>query len=146
LIIGAVPRDDAYLNSVDGVTYVASTSWHAHEPATRRPDDPTRKVNMEMVWLLTSERLVCERTTSADIAAFLREAERLADESFRNSGMPFRVRVQFSCAPDGHKIQMKHQGGTPELLQAYYDALVGAKTLPVRHDEVSFQVEFSVRT
>lgn len=138
-------RDEVYRNPVDKKTYVAAGGWKAHQPETPRPDDPGRVVKVEGIRLLTSEADMEARTSVAEVAAFLREAERLADVAFRNSGRQFRVLVQFDCNPSGHEVKLAHQGdATQELLQGYYDALVAARKLPVRQGEVSFQLELSV--
>jgi hypothetical protein len=140
-----VSPDEAYHNPVDLKTYVAPGGWKTYQPKVPRPDEPGRKVKTGQLRLLTSEADLEARTTAAEVAAFLREAERLADESFGKSGRQFRVMVQFNCQPAGHEVKLAHQGDAPrELLQAYYAALTAAKKLPVKEGEVSFQLELSV--
>jgi hypothetical protein len=141
-----VTDDKAYRNPVDGKTYVARSSWKNYEPKTRRPDDPARKVNLEQVVLLTPQPRITERTTTVELIAFLREAEKLADQSFGTSGKSFRVMAQFKCEPGGHAVKLTHQGeATQELLDHYYTALVSADKLPVTHGDVSFLIELSIR-
>ncbi len=140
----AVSPDEAYHNPVDQKTYVALGGWKTHKPEVPRPDEPGRKVRTEQVRLLTSEADMAARTDVSAVAAFLKEAERLEEVSFGSSGKQFRVMAQFTCKPAGHEVKLAHQGdATQELLQAYYDALVTAKKLPVRDGEVSFQLELS---
>lgn len=137
--------DEVYHNPVDKKTYVAPGGWKTHQPEVPRPNEPGRKVKTEQVRLLTSEADMTARTDVSAVAAYLKEAERLADVSFGTSGKQFRVMVQFTCKPAGHEIKLAHQGdATQELLQAYHDALVAAKKLSVRDGEVSFQLELSV--
>ena len=134
--------DEVYHNPVDKKTYVAPGGWKTYQPATPRPDEPGRELKIAHVRLLASEADVAARTDVSDLAAFLREAERLANVSFGSSGKQFRVLVQVTCGPSGHEVEMAHEGdATRELLQAYYDGLVAAKKLPVREGEVSFQFE-----
>jgi len=141
----AVSPDEVYHNPVDKKTYVAPGGWKTHQPETPRPDEPARKVKTERVRLLTSEADMAARTDVSAVVAYLREVERLADVSFGASGKHFRVMVQFTCKPAGHEVKLAHQGdATQELLQAYLDALIAAKKLPVRDGEVSFQLELSV--
>jgi hypothetical protein len=141
----AVSPDEAYHNPMDKKTYTAPGGWKTYQPQVPRQDEPGRNVKTEHIRLLTSEADMEARTTVAELAAFLREAERLADESFGESGRQFRVMVQFNCKPAGHEVRLAHQGdAAQELLQAYYDALTTAKKLPVKEGEVSFQLELSV--
>jgi hypothetical protein len=135
----------AYHNPVDNKTYVAPGGWTTYQPQAPRADEPGRKVKAEHVRLLTAEEQMAARIEVSDVAAFIQEAERLAEVSFGSSGKQFRVMAQFTCTPAGHEVKLAHQGDAPqELLQAYYDALVAAKKLPVRESEVSFQMELSV--
>ncbi len=141
----AVFPDEAYDNPVDEKTHVVPDGWKTHQPETPRPDEPERKVKIEQVRLLTSEADMAARTDVSDVAAFIEEAERLADTHFGAAGRQFRVVVQFTCKPAGHEVGLAHQGdATQELLQAYYDALASARKLPMRYGEVSFQLELSV--
>lgn len=96
--------------------------------------------------LLTPQPQITERITTAELIAFVREAEKLADQSFGASGRSFRVMAQFKCEPGGHAVKLAHQGeATQELLDDYYNALVAADKLPVIHADVSFLIELSVR-
>jgi hypothetical protein len=142
----AVSPDEVYQNPVDKKTYVAPGGWKTYQPEVPRADEPGRKVKTEQVRLLTSEADMATRTDVSAVATFLKEAERLAEVSFGSSGKQFRVMAQFTCKPAGHEVKLAHQGDATEgLLQAYYDALLAAKKLPVRDGEVSFQLELSVR-
>jgi hypothetical protein len=141
----AVFPDEVFHNPVDKKIYVAPGGWKTHQPEVPPPDDPRRMVKPEQVRLLTSEADMAARTDVLAVAAFLREAERLADVLFGSSGKQFRVMVQFTCKPAGHEVKLAHQGDVAqELLQAYYEALAAANKLPVRDGEVSFQLELSV--
>ncbi|WP_435008730.1 hypothetical protein P12x_000002 [Tundrisphaera lichenicola] len=140
-----VPANEPYLNPVDGKTYVAPGGWKTHQPETRRPDEPGKKVKVENVRLLTSEADISIRTSVSDLATFLREAERLADETLGKSGRQFQVIAQFKCNPAGQQVELSYQGdATKELLQAYFDALEAAGKLPVKGGEVAFQIELTV--
>ncbi len=137
--------DEVHHNPVDKKTYAAPGGWKMYHPDIPRPDEPGRKVKTELVRLLTSEADISDRTTVEDLASFLHEAERLAEESFGNGGRQFRVMVQFRCGPAGHEVRLAHQGdATQGLLQGYFDALTAAKKLPVKSGEVSFQLELLV--
>jgi len=88
---------------------------------------------------------IAAQTTVVELATFLKEAERLAEETFAKSDSQFKVLVQFDCTPSGHKVSMAYEGdATQELLQEYYDALKIAKKLPVKSDKVLFQLEVLV--
>ena len=138
--------DKVYLNPVDGKAYVSQSGWKNYKPTNPRPRDPAQKVNLENVVLLTPEPLITDRTTTAELIVFMQEAEKLAVQSFSESGKPFRVMAQFKCEPAGHSVRLAYQGEvTEELLQAYYTALIAIKRMPVKHDDVSFQMELSVR-
>lgn len=139
--------DEVYHNPVDEKSYAVPGGWKTYQPEVPRPDEPGRKVRIEQVRLLTSEADAAARTDVSAMTAFIEEAARLADVAFGASARQVRVMVQFTCKPAGHEVELAHQGdATPELLQAYYDALVAAKKLPVRDGEVSFQVELSVNS
>lgn len=141
----AVSPDEVYHNPVDDKTYVAPGGWKTHKPEAPRPNEPGRKVKTERVRLLTSEADMTARTDVSAMVAYVKEAERLAEVSFGTSGKQFRVMVQFTFKPASHEVKLAHQGdATQELLQAYHDALLAAKNLPVRDGEVSFQLELSV--
>jgi len=141
-----VRPDDAFHNPVDDKTYVAPGGWKSYKPDVPRPDEPGKTVKTDRVRLLTSQSEIAERTTVADLGSFIKEAERLAEESFENSGKSFRLMVQFNCRPDGHEVKLAHQGEvTKDMLQPFYDGLTAAKKLPVKDGEVAFQLELSVR-
>lgn len=136
---------ETFHNPVDGKTYVAPGGWQTYKPDVPRPEDPNRKVKTERIRLLTAQDVMATRTTVEALAAFIREAERLADESFSTSGKRFKLLAQFKCTPLKHEVELTHQGdATRELLQKYYDALATAKKLPVESGDVSFQIEFSI--
>jgi hypothetical protein len=142
----AVNPDEAFHNPVDNKTYVAPGGWKSYKPAVPRPDEPGKKVKTDQVRLLTSQDEIAARTTVKELTSFIKEAERLAEESLENSETPFRLMVQFNCKPDGHNVKLAHQGDAKqELLQRYHDGLTAAKKLPVRDGEVAFQLEMSIR-
>jgi len=137
--------DEVYQNPLDGMTYVAPGGWKTHLPRTPRPDQEGQKVKPERVRLLTSDADILARTTVEDLTILIREAESLADVTLGHSDKRFQIMVQFTCKPSGHEIRLAHHGdATPEILQAYFDALSAAKNLPVKEGEVSFQIELSV--
>lgn len=141
----AVTPDETFHNPVDNKTYVAPGGWKLHKPDVPRPDEPGKKVKTDQIRLLTSQNEIAARTTVKELAAFIKEAERLADESFGKAGKGFRLMVQFNCVPTGHKIKLALQGdAAPELLQNYQDGLTAAKKLSVKDGEVAFQLELSV--
>ena len=145
-MVKAVNPDEAFHNPVDNKTYVAPGGWKSYKPDVPRPDEPSKKVKTDQVRLLTSQDEIAARTTVKELASFIKEAERLAEESFGNSEKHFRLMVQFNCKPDGHKVKLAHQGdATQDLLQRYHDGLTAAKKLPVKGGEVAFQLEMSVR-
>jgi len=138
------PRE-VYHNPVDKEDYVAPGGWKTYQPATPRPDQPERKVKVVQVRLLTSEADMADRTVVSEVAAFLGDAERLADVAFEGTAKQFRVTVQFTCKPAGHEIKLVYQGDADqELLQTYYDSLVAARKLPVKGGDVSLQLELSI--
>jgi hypothetical protein len=137
--------DEAYYNPVDKKTYVATNGWEKHYPAAPRTVEPGRKVKAELIRLLTPQADIEARISAAELSAFVLEAERLAEATLGRSGRKFKLLVQFTCNPAGHKVDLAHQGeATPELLQAYYDALTAADKPPIKDGEVSFQMELSV--
>src|SRR5262249_51015190 len=91
--------DEAFHNPVDNKTYVAQGGWKSYKPDEPRPDDPNSKVKTDQIRLLTSQDDIAARTTVKELASFIKEAERLAEESFRNSEKQFRLMVQFNCKP-----------------------------------------------
>jgi hypothetical protein len=129
------PVDDGF--DVEG-------GWKTYKPI-RPPDAPAATVKVQHVRLLTSQADIEARTTAAEVAAFLREAERLAGESFWRSSTRFVVTVEFTCRPGGHAVQLAHEGDTNlGLLQHYYGSLRLAKKMPVDHGEVRIQMELSI--
>jgi hypothetical protein len=138
--------EEVYRNPIDNKAYVAPGGWTKHEPAQPKTDDPQRKVKLDNVRLLTSETDLAARTSVKELADFVREAERLAEDSFGSSVRQFRVMAQFSCKPTGREVKLAHQGDASiELIRAYYLALTGANDLIVKDGEVVFQIEFSIR-
>jgi hypothetical protein len=78
-----VSPNEVYHNPVDKENYVAPGGGKTYQPATPRPDQPERKVKVVQVRLLTSEADMADRTVVSEVAAFLGEAERLANVAFR---------------------------------------------------------------
>ena len=140
-----LPPDKAYHNPVDGKTYVSEGGWRLYEPDVPRPEVPGQKVRTKAVRLLMSDDDIAAQTTVIELATFVKEAERLADETFSKSDQEATVLVQFDCIPSGHQVRLAYQGEvSQELLQQYYDALKGATKLPVKNDKVVFQLELLV--
>jgi hypothetical protein len=141
----AVSPDEVYRNPVDQKTYVAPGGWKTYNPDVPRMEEPGKKVKCDQIRLLTAQDDIASRTTVEALTEFIKEAERLADQSFDKAGKPFRLLVQLYCRPAGHEVKVAHPGDAPqEMLQHYYDALTVAKKLPVKEGEVSFQLELSV--
>jgi hypothetical protein len=140
-----VSPNNAYHNPVDQKTYVAQGGWKTCQPEVPRPDELGKKVKTEQVRLLTSQDDLGARTTVKELVEFIKQAERLSEESLGKGGSQFKLLVQFKCTPGGHEVSLAHDGSaTPELLQRLYDELGAAKKLSVRSGEVSFQIEMSV--
>ena len=134
-----------YQNPVDQKTYVAEGGWRLYKPDTPRPRMPWQKVRTKAVRLLMSDDDIAAQTTVMELATFVKEAERLADETFNKSDQEATVLVQFDCIPSGHQVRIAYQGEvSQELLQQYYDALKGVTKLPVKNDKVVFQLELLV--
>jgi hypothetical protein len=133
----------SFHNPVDGRTYIAPGGWRNYRPDQARPQE-SAGVRLESVTLLTAQADFDSRTSEDDLATFIREVVRLAENPLGSAGTQIRVMVQFKCRPDGHDVELAHQGDAPqERLQQYYDALIAAKRLPVSHGELSFLVEIS---
>jgi hypothetical protein len=134
-----------YQNPVDHKAYVAEGGWTTYEPDVPRTEKSNKKVKVEAIRLLTPEEDIAAQTTVEEISAFIKDAERRADESLEKSDKAFQLLVQFSCKPGGHQVKLVHQGdASKELLQRYYDSLRAIKKLPIKQGEVSFQLEISV--
>lgn len=133
----------SFHNPVDGRTHIAPGGWRNYRPDEARPQE-SAGVTLESVTLLTAQADVDSRTSQDDLAAFIGEVVRSAEDPLGSAGTRFQVMVQFKCRPDGHDVELAHQGEAPqERLQQYYDALMAAKRLPVSHGELSFLVEIS---
>jgi hypothetical protein len=133
-----------FQNPVDGRTYIAPGGWRTYRPDQARPQE-SAGVRLESVTLLTAQADFDSRTSQDDMVTFIREVVRLAEDPLGSAGTKFQVMVQFKCRPDGHDVELAHQGDAPqERLQQYFDApLIAAKRLPVSHGELSFLVEIS---
>jgi hypothetical protein len=139
-------RDEVFVNPVDQKEYVASGGWETYRPdSSAVADQEGGKVKTEHIRLLTSQADIDSRTTVEDLAAFCTSVERCAELALGGSRTQFKLLVQFRCTAEGHQIQMAHQGeADPQLLQAFYDALAKIEKLPVRQEDVSFQLELIV--
>ena len=138
-------QDDVYLNPVDEKAYVAPGGWVTYHPDSSRATEPQGKVFTEHVRLLTADGDLGRRTTAEDLAAFCRAVERCAELALGESPCAFKVLVQFRCTPAGHEIEMAQQGEpVPELVQAFFNSLVPLPKLPVREEEVTFQMRIAV--
>jgi hypothetical protein len=141
----ALSSDKVYQNPVDKKTYVAPGGWKKYHPQAPRPEEPGKKVKHEEIRLLTSQRDIAERTTVEELATFIKEVERVAEQSLGTSGTGFKLLAQFDCTPSGHEVRLAHQGEAAQnILQGFYNALKGMKKLPVKGGTVSFQVEMAV--
>lgn len=146
LLAGCVPTTEVDQESADAKTDATPDGWNAYVPSTPRSNEPRQKVEVEYVCILTPLAAMEIRTCAADVAAFLWEAERVANASFGNANGPFHVLVQFNCNSSGHRARVSHRGSVSrEELQKYVEALAAARNLPVKEGEVSFLVEYSVR-
>ena len=149
----ATPPEKEYQNPVDRKTYTAPDGWKTYKPETLRQAPAVEKVSLANIRLLTSETEIEARVIGRDSEAkagemsrFIKEAERLAKETFSDSQTPFQVMVQFACTPSGHSVKLARQGDvSQETLQKYYTALTAIKPLPVKTGDVSFQFEVSVK-
>jgi hypothetical protein len=140
-----VNSDEIFQNPVDKKTYVAPGGWTNYQPNQPHPIDPTKKVRTNGVRLLVSDADLTARTTVRELTTFIQEAERLANATLGQSISSSKLLVQFTCSPNGHKVEIAHQGEVdPALLQSFYDAVLRAKKLLVSSGAVTFQLELSV--
>lgn len=142
----------AYQNPLDGKTYAGNVyvgqGADGASAAGTPPAAPVEQhVKMGALRLLTLEKDVAARADVQDIVAFVGRVHRLAEDQLGKSSKPFMVLVQFTCRPSAHDIQLAHQGDASEdLLNAFYTALKAVDPLPVRADEVAFQMEMSIES
>lgn len=140
-------EDQAYLNPIDGKTYVAPGGWRTYQPqpgVKREPAD--EKVKLEHVRLLTPEDEIASRTSIEDLAKFIKRAEQIASKVFGKSDKRLKLLVEFTCSPSGHELQIAHQ---PEdvnkgLLQAFHNALTKMDKLRVKNGKLVFQAQWTV--
>jgi hypothetical protein len=139
-------QDEVYANPVDQKTYVSPGGWKTYQPKSCQATEPQdRKVKMEHVRVLTAETDVASRTTAEDLAVFCKAVERCAERSLGGSQGAFKVLVQLRCTPAGHQIEMARQGeAESQLLQVFFDSLATIPRLPVREEDVAFQVQIGV--
>jgi hypothetical protein len=113
---------ELFPNPVDGKIYVSPGGWRHYYPQSESSEWPAQTVTLDHTRLLTGEDNIAARTTTEDLAEFIREVVRRVDATFECSDKPFELMVQFKCQPTGHEIQMAHQG-------------VGYKTSGSDHDK-----------
>lgn len=137
--------DQVFHNPVDQKTYLSQEGWKFIYPSKPSSDQPGEVVKMRLLRLLTSTDELEQRVSYDDLLVFSTEAVRLGKEIFGKSDQQFKVTAQFNCTRSGFKVTMTAAGSAPEeLLQSYYDAAIRIKKLPVKADEVAFQVNFDV--
>ncbi len=133
-------RDDAYVNPIDGLTYV--TDWYVV-----KPDGPERARGRLHTTnrLLTADIEVGARTTADKAGSFIRAAEdRIAAALDAFPGACDLV-VQFDCGPESHEVRIAHRGGVPvSVLNQMQAELSWAPTLAPVGGPVSFQLEIHV--
>jgi hypothetical protein len=138
--------ETAYFDPVGNQTLVAPGGWRRYEPDNPKPRDPNEKVRVDQVRLITPEMEIFARTTVDDLAAFIKEAERLSKAPLGKSKTGFQLVLQLSCRPDGFEPRIACMGEAPlEVIEEYYQALFAMKKLAVTEGEVKIHIEMTVR-
>ena len=140
-------EDQAYHNPIDGKTYIAPGGWKTYHPQSGAKAEPAEgKVKLDHVRLMTSEDEVASRASIEDLAKFIKQAERIASETFGKSNKRLKLLVEFTCSPSGHELQITHQpeDADKELLQAFHKALSKMDKLAVKTGKLVFQVQWTV--
>jgi hypothetical protein len=102
-------------------------------------------VTLGQVRLLRSQDEFAARTAVQDLAAFCREIARCAERVLGDHDGELEVLLQLRCAPQGHEVGLSHRGdAAAETLQALLDAINALASLPVRADEVRFELQLAV--
>lgn len=141
-------RDQMYVSPIDGQAYRAGGGWKTYTP--EQPPEQARehasgRVTMREVRLLTPQSAIAARTSVSDVAAFFRQLQLSAEHVLGNHDGEAEILVQLRCTPQGHDVTLAARGGPAQAtLQALLEAINRLDRLPVRSDEVSFEVHLSV--
>jgi hypothetical protein len=140
------PRQGAYYNPIDKKTYVAAQGWETYKPEGQTSKSSKQeKVTIDHIRLMTAQSDIAARTSADDMAIYIKEVERIAVPLLSATKKPYQLLVQFDCTPLKDKIKMAFQGeADTKALQTLSDALKKVKKLPVKSDEVSFQIQFTI--
>jgi hypothetical protein len=137
-------RDQVYVSPVDGQTYRGGGGWKTYTPE-QPPEPASGRVTMREVRLLTPQSAIAARTSVSDLAAFCHQLHLSAAHVLASHDGEVEILVQLRCTPGGHDVNLAARGEPPQAtLQALLEAINRLDRLPVRSDEVSFEVHLSV--
>ena len=141
-------RDEIYVSPIDAQAYRAEGGWTTFQPDPAAGAGDARapaRVTLGQVRLLMSQDEFAARTAVQDLAAFCREIQRCAERVLGDHDGELEVLLQLRCAPQGHEVGLSHRGdAAAETLQALLDAINALASLPVRADEVRFELQLAV--
>jgi hypothetical protein len=141
-------RDDLYVSPVDGQAYRAGGGWQTYtpeQPPEQVPEQASGRVTMREVRLLTPQSAIAARTSVSDLAAFCHQLHLSAAHVLGDHDGAVEILVQLRCTPQGHDVNLAARGEPPQAaLQALLEAIHRLDRLPVRSEDVSFEVHLSV--
>jgi hypothetical protein len=107
----------------------------------------SKKVKLDHIQMLTDDEIIATRTSAEEMGNFINKAKKIAFDILEKSDKPFKVRVQFKCTPDGHKVEIavnKEPDEHKEFLNKLHEELPKLEKLPVKEGTVEFQMFFEV--
>lgn len=135
------PRQESYLNPVDGNEYRAKWAKYTPMGESKAPALPP---GVTVSWrFLTSETDLVARMTVDDLAAFGQRAEATLVGLLTESVGAGELTIQFDCEPNGFEVRIAHRGSFSAAVLRMLESQLGSLD-PIRATgAVSFQIEAS---
>jgi hypothetical protein len=105
------------------------------------------KVDVELIELITDQNVIGRNISTAELAAFIKHAEKSVAQSVPPKAAPFRLHVLVTCSPRAKPtFHLKHDRPVPhDLLQHIYDSLQKLPDTRTKNDSISFKIDFVIK-
>jgi hypothetical protein len=105
------------------------------------------KVDIELIELITDQNVVGRNISTAELADFIKRAEKIVAHTVPPNAAPFRLHVLVTCAPRAKPtFHLKYDRTVPrDLLQHIYDGLQKLPDTRTKNDSISFKIDFVIK-
>jgi hypothetical protein len=105
------------------------------------------KVDVELIELITDQNVVGRNISTAELADFIKRAEKSVAHSVPPDAAPFRLHVLVTCSPRAKPtFHLKYDRIVPhDLLQHVYDGLQKLPDIRTKKDSISFKIDFVIK-